>query len=436
MDIHTQPDNIDQHQFEMPGEGQLAAREQSSAEGSASPADLDGQLPTASEEDAIQKSFWMQWYIALRSVFPIYLATHLAFFAITCLSVLFTLRDFSWQALPIRTLWNSWNHWDTTIYSTIAKYGYTNRARTAFFPLYSLLVRGLMYVHNNPLIDGLIISNLAGLGIFVILYRLVSRDFNAEQAERAVLYLALFPTAFYLASGYNESLSIFLVVLSFYQLRHGHWWWAGLFGFFASLTRSTGVLLVIPFYYEYLSQGQFKPKALHWNALAGMLIPAGLILFAAWCYMRYHDPLAFSHAEANWQRHLAFPGYSILHSMKDIAISSGFLSFQALRNMTDLLPDLLILLFIILSFVGPWRLPRVYGIYALVLYAFLQSFPKGGTGLFPLESVGRYMLEVFPAFIVMAAVGKYKSFHLSYLMVSGAILFFLLTQFLTGHWVL
>jgi Gpi18-like mannosyltransferase len=286
------------------------------------------------------------------------------------------------------------------------------------------------------LIAGLVISNLAGLGIFVVLYRLVSEDFNAERAERTVLYLALFPTAFYLASGYNEALFIFLVVLSFYQLRHRNWWWAGLFGLLASLTRSTGVLLVIPFYYEYLRRGQCKLKAIRWNVLAGVLIPGGVVLFAAWCYVRYQDPLAFLHAEAAWNRYLAFPGYGIMLSIRNIATSAGLLSFQALRNMTDLLPSLLILLFIVLAFVGPWQLPLVYGIYALVLYAFVQSFPKGGTGLFPLESIGRYMLEAFPAFIVMAAAGKCKTFHMSYLMVSGAMLFFLLTQFLTGHWVL
>jgi hypothetical protein len=78
----------------------------------------------------------------------------------------------------------------------------------------------------------------------------------------------------------------------------------------------------------------------------------------------------------------------------------------------------------------------VYGFYAGILYIFLQLFPNSGTGLFPLESVGRFMLELFPAFIVMAAVGKNKTFHASYLMVSAAVLFFLLTQFLIGRWVL
>lgn len=432
MDTDIQSNRIDRQQHEM-------AHQQAKEIGHADV--VDTALPeTAHEEVGSGENSWRQWYSALKQVFPIYLATHLAFFVITCLSTLFILKDFSWQALPAPTFWNSWYRFDTTIFTTIARDGYTSFSRLAFFPLYPLLERGLMYLtHDHAFLAGLLISNLAGLGLFIILYRLASEDFNVQQAERTVLYLALFPTAFYFASGYNESLFIFLTILTFYQLRHGHCWWAGLAGFLASLTRSVGILLLIPFYYEYLRQHQFQLKALRPDVLVGALIPCGLALFSAWCYIQYHDPLGFSHAQAAWNRYLAFPGYDIILSIQDIQKSMGLLSFQALRNLTDLLPDLFILLFIVLSFVGPWRLPRqlwVYNIYAVVLYIFLQLFPNGGTGLFPLESVGRFMLEVFPAFIVMAAVGKSKTFHLSYLMVSGAMLFFLLTQFLTGHWVL
>ena len=397
-------------------------------------------VSTKAQEPMIAGSSWMGWFDALKQVFPIYLGTHLAFFVISCLAVLFTIKDFSGQVLPLNTIWQSWDRFDTTLFATMARYGYTNISRTALFPLYSLLERALMpLTHGNPFLAGLVISNLAGLGIFIVLYRLVMEDFNAEQAGRTVLYLALFPTAFYFASGYNESLFIFISICVFYQLRRGHWWLAGLFGLLASLTRSVGILLFVPFCYEYLRQHEFQLKRIRLDVLAGMLIPFGLALFAAWCYHQYHDPLAFSHAQKFWNRYLAFPGFGILRSMYVIERSGGLLSFNALRNMTDLLPDLFILLFILLSLVGPWRMPRrlwVYGIYAFVLYVFLQLFPNGGTNLFPLESVGRFMLEVFPAFIIMAAAGKNKTFHMSYLMVSGAILFFLLTQFLTGHWVL
>ncbi|MHB8596791.1 MAG: mannosyltransferase family protein [Ktedonobacteraceae bacterium] len=441
MDTNVQPNNVDEHQYISSLTQETPARPTSAG---SSPADIIiPHIPLPNDIFAGQsgrRTRWTHWYTALKNVVPVYIATHLAFFVISCLSVLFVLKDFSWQALPTYTLWHSWNRWDSGIFTTIAKYGYTNYDRTAFFPLYPMLERALMYVtHNDPFIAGLVISDLAGLGIFVVLYRLVKDDFSAELAERTVLYLAIFPTAFYLASGYNESLFIFLSLMSFYQLRRGHWWLAGIFGLLASLTRSAGLLMLIPFCYEYLRQHTFQWKAIRWDVLAGTLIPAGIALFGVWCFIQYHDFLAFSHAQVAWNRSLAFPGYGILISIQDIQKSQGFLSFQSLRNLTDLAPDLFILLFILLGFVGPWRFPRQmwgYGLYASILYIFLQLFPNGGTGLFPLESVGRFMLEIFPAFIVLAAIGKYKTFHMSYLMVSAAVLFFLLTQFLTGHWVL
>lgn len=443
MDTNTHASGTEtqQHDPSTSDEHTLSVSKQPAVETDRTSSFADAPLvPLETNVQTIAGSSWIGWFDALKQVFPVYLGTHLAFFVISCLAVLFTIKDFSGQVLPLNTIWQAWDHFDTTLFVTIARYGYTNISRTALFPLYPLLERALMpLTHGNPFLAGLVISNLAGLGIFIVLYRLVTEDFNAEQARQTVLYLALFPTAFYFASGYNESLFIFFSICIFYQLRRGHWWLAGLFGLLASLTRSAGILLFVPFYYEYLRQHAFQLKRIRLNVLAGMLIPFGLALFAAWCYHQYHDPLAFSHAQKFWNRYMAFPGFGILRSIHVIQKSGGFLNFQTLRNMTDLLPDLFILLFILLGFVGPWRLPRrlwVYGIYAFVLYVFLQLFPNGGTNLFPLESVGRFMLEVFPAFIIMAAVGKNKTFHMSYLMVSGAMLFFLLTQFLTGHWVL
>jgi len=118
-------------------------------------------------------------------------------------------------------------------------------------------------------------------------------------------------------------------------------------------------------------------------------------------------------------------------------MSKGLLNFQSLRNFTDLLPDLFVLLLLLLGFVGPWRFGRAYWsypIYGISLYLFLQLFPADG--LFPLQSTSRYMLELFPAFIVLAAIGKYRVINLNYIMISSAMLFFLLTQFLTGHWII
>jgi len=397
--------------------------------------------PAGSKHD-LAKGARAKWFNAFKNVLPIYISIHLAFFVITCLAVLFIIPDFSWKALPIDTLWQSWYRWDSVHFSYLATHGYTDWWRTAFFPLFPLLERYLAVVAGDPFIAGLIISNVAGLGMLVVLYRLVEEDFDSERAYRTALYLSVFPTAFFFAAAYTESLFLLFALLGFYYMRQGNWWLAGACGFFATLTRSTGLLLLVPFCYEYLRQHQFKLRTLRFDVFGGALIVAGLGLFMLYCYHRFHSFFPFSKAEHfMWSRDPQSPWFLIKNVIAGIAQSNGFLSFHALRNIIDASQILLILALIILSVVGPWRFPRnrwVYAIYGIVLFVVLQINPVKVNpirGPFPLQSFPRYMLEVFPAFIVLAALGKYRTVHLSYVMVSGVVLFVLLSLFLTGHWV-
>ena len=270
---------------------------------------------------AALKATSLEWYRAFRSIFPVYIGVHLAFLVISCLAPLFVTHDFEWSSLPIYTLWNSWHHWDTGHYLIIATRGYDVYYRTAFFPLYPLLERvGMVFTHNNPFTAGLLISNIAGLLMLMVLYRLVKEDFDQERAFRTVLYLSVFPTAFFFASAYNESLFLCLSLLSFYEMRHGRWWLAGLFGFLAGLTRPVALFLLIPFCYEYLLQHQFRLKAIRFDIVSGALIPASIGLFALYCYYLFNDPLAFSHAQTYWNHVLHVPWYAMLQ------ISMGYSS--------------------------------------------------------------------------------------------------------------
>lgn len=382
---------------------------------------------------------WRRWLDAFTHILPLYVAIHMACFVITSLAVLFTIQDFSVPPRPIYVLWQSWYRWDTGYYVGIAQHGYDMFMKTAFFPLYSIFIWGFMLFIHNSLIAGFVVSSLADLGVLIVLYRLVAEDFDTERAERAVLYLSLFPTAFFLLAAYNESAFLCMSLLSFYFLRHGRWWLAGLLGLLAGLTRSAGLLLALPFCYEYLYQRQFKLSKLRFDVLAVLLIPLGVALYSLYCYYRFHDFLAFSHAQATWFRYFDWPWVGFAVSFKAIRSSTGLFSFQSLRNLTDLLPDLFILALIVLSFIGPLRLPKrlwAYGIYAAGLYLFFTLLPMGGTGLFPLQSTSRFMLEIFPAFVILSGVRKDSIIGLGYLLVAGAALYFLLTQFLTGHWVL
>ena len=390
----------------------------------------------AQQEKKTARSAWPAWFNAFKQVLPIYISLHLAFLILTYLSALFIIGNFSPRTLRISTLWLAWFRWDSGHFTAIASNGYDAAWRTAFFPLFPLLQRGVAFLTHDPFIAGLIISNLAGLGMLVVLYRLVQEDFDAERAFRTVLYLSVFPTAFFFVAAYNESLFLLLTLLSFYHMRRGNWWLAGLFGLLASLTRSAGIVLFLPFCYEYLRQHQFSIKKVRFTAVSSLAIPAGLAIFALYCYDKFHDPLSFSHAQVAWDRQLHTPWSGFINSFR-VMFNRHVLSFDSIHNTIDLSACLFILALVVLCFFGPWKFPRaywVYGLYAALIYIFLLLFPANGSA--PLQSYSRFMLEVFPAFIVLAAIGKKQWFNLYYLVLSVSILSFMVLQFVTGRWII
>lgn len=399
------------------------------------------------------RAFWQNWAPAFKAILPIYIVIHLGIFLINCLAFLFVIPDSSAQILPISTLWQQWHYWDTAFYISIAQHGYTKLLQMAFFPLYPLLERGATTITQNPLLAGLLVSNLAELVMFTALYRLVEEDFGGKRAYFSVLYLAIFPSAFFFSAAFTESLFLSLAILSFYNIRRGRWWFAALFGALASLTRPDGMYLLVPFCYEYLRrtwQQQEEPrlsifargqiarlfKGIRFTALIGIFIPTGILLFMGYGYLQFHDPLAFVHAHAYWNRSLHFPGWGMLKALL-VIVHHRFVSFLAMRSAIDLGTDLFILGLILSMFVGPWRLPKTlwsYALYAAIVYLYFQLFPRAD-GLLPLESMSRFLLEIFPAFIMLSRINKRPTLNMCYCVVSGTLFFFLLTQFLTGHWV-
>ncbi len=273
--------------------------------------------------------------------------------------------------------------------------------------------------------------------MLVVFYQLVKEDFDEVRANRTVLYFALFPSAFFFMAGYTETTFLSLVLLSFYQMRHGRWWWAGLFGFLAALTRNTGIFLIIPFCYEYLRQRQFCLKTVRFDGVSALLIPAGLAAFLLYCAERFGDPFAFQHAEATWHHVLIAPWSGLMWVLHAMMGAPGLLSFALQRNAIELGSTLFIFVLLLLSLVGPWRFPRTYLAYILfaaMVWLLPLLSPVGPPGgIFPYQSLTRYMLEVFPAFIVLASLGKYRMVHYTYLTIAGALFFFLLTQFLLGY---
>jgi hypothetical protein len=205
-----------------------------------------------------------------------------------------------------RPLLDIWGVADTEWYVDIAKNGYTattimqGQANYNFFPLYPMLMRALGRLVGDPFLAGVLVSNAALALACVVLYRLVRLDEDDELAVRSAKYLLLFPTSFVFSGVLSESLYLLLLVGGIYAARQRRWPAAGMLGGLLSLTRSAGVLVVLPMAYEYYLAVRTGAGARARDALCLLLIPCGAVLFAAYQYHLTGDPLAYLHVEASW----------------------------------------------------------------------------------------------------------------------------------------
>ncbi len=338
----------------------------------------------------------------------------------------------------------SWYHWDAAHFVSISARGYADRANTAFFPLWPLLqnIAGLLLGGAYPdsyYIAGLLLSNLCFYIVLVLLYELIAADFDACTARRALFYLSFAPYALFFFAGYTESLFLLLCVATFLVLRRGgarDWWFAGLLGFLASLTRSSGVALAIPYLVLYFQRFWVPTQRLQFslreklNALAPIvLIPAGVVAYLVYLYFAKGDPFIFGAVEKYyWHRHFSLPWATLSLIWRAFFSVTSSVHFwgESVAFVFTLIPLL------ILGF-GWRRIPLHYALFSLVLAALSLSFPIETDS--PLLSQPRYLLMLFPVAVIAALWGENRRFHRVYLPLSAGCFLTFTILFVCGQWV-
>jgi hypothetical protein len=329
-------------------------------------------------------------------------------------------------------LWLMWNRFDAGFYVGIARSGYWSAATLQrssnwiFLPLYPLLIYPLGHFLGSSTatfdISGIIVANLSGLVAVTYLYLLVRREFHAQIAARAVVYLVVFPTSFYLSAVYPESLFLACALACIYYAREKRWWLAGICGALASLARIQGFLLAVPVAWEYwqalseryaplpdMSMLTLQQKSAAWlhSRLIGpwraarawsnwlhlgaiLLIPGGLVPFFIYSKIKTGDALATLHNHSTgWGRHFEFPWKLVISSLAHPQAPNALnWNFWLLNIVT------------IIAFLGftLWslrRLPIVYTLYTLCMVVMPLSTAS-------INSISRYYLVIFPAFILLA----------------------------------
>jgi len=328
---------------------------------------------------------------------------------------------------PLSIIMRQFDHWDSPHYIDIAKNWYVNegdqRNFIVFFPLYPLLIRLTTFSFEYINLSALIVSNVSSILAAVYLFKLAKLDFNDDVAKRSVLYLSVFPTAYFLSAIYTEGLFFALVIASVYYARVKKWPLAGFLSLLAALTRLAGLVLLPTLIVEYFHQKGWRLKKVDANlfwpclALAGFLIYLGInyqvtgnfftfmeIQRTHWS--QYFDPLQGLSWAWSWAITAAFP--------ENITIGIAPIIFAVFG-----------LLVVVTGFLLRFRLS--YNVQMLLTWG-LSVFISWWI------SVPRYVMAMFPMFILFAFLARNRTVNYVIMVVFTAALCFFTVLFAKGAW--
>lgn len=333
----------------------------------------------------------------------------------------------SGPATPLSIVMDMFNKWDTPHYIDIAKNWYVNTGDQAnfivFFPLYPILIRLFTYDFSYATLSALIISNFCSLIAFFYLYKLTKLEFNDSVALKAVLFLSVFPTAYFLSAPYTEGLFFALVIASIYYARIGKWQLAGLISLFAALTRLAGLLLFIVLFIEYFHQKGWKPRKIDLRILWIFLALAGFLIYLGINYQVTGSPFTFLRVEAtHW--------FNRIDPKNGLTTAYGWAKNASYPdNITIGIAPLAFAVFGLLMIgVSLWR--RLRPVY--IVYMFLSWALAVSTSWW--ISVPRYIMAMFPMFILLGLLTKRKAVNIAIAITSTALLCYFTVFFARGWW--
>lgn len=345
-------------------------------------------------------------------------------------------------------LFDIWARWDSVWYLHIAEHGYSSYDfSTAFFPLYPLLIAVVKPLFaGNGVLAGIFISLACCMAAFYFLYRLVELDHDREVARRAVFYLAIFPTSFFFQSVYSESLFLAMTIGCLLAARRKDYMLAGLAGALATLTRSAGLMLLIPLFIMYMEERDWNYRRLDREAFNLLLVPVGLGVWMLFLGVRFGDPWLFTEAQSYWLREFTGPIeglwqglMSALGGLETLFTSTDDLFWPVVDRDERLWAAYNIInfgftvTFLGLAIAAFRRLPLAYAAYALAVVLFPLSY---ASAFVPLFSMPRFVLTAFPIFILLAIWGhRNRWLDMTITVFSLTLLGFFTAKFVVWTWV-
>lgn len=318
-----------------------------------------------------------------------------------------------------------WVRWDAGWYEQIAAreytYSATEQSAAAYFPLYPLVMRGVMSLFGLDVFRaGIAVTWASGATATVVFHRW-ARTLKPEAAGLATWLLLLWPFAFFLFGAvYSDALFLLCVTGAFASLERGRVGWATLLGALATATRPIAPAVVLGLAVRHLEKKRAAGEPWRARDFVPLLSGLGLAAYMGFLWWRFGDPLGFMTTQVGWSQ-LSGPASWLKYGALS-KLPAGSVAFAALHAV----------LAAFALWLG-WRARRSLGVgYATYVLAAV------GIPLFSSRDfigLGRYAIAGFPVFLELALLLESRPrWRWAWLLTSGGLLGWLTTRWAMGFY--
>ena len=153
------------------------------------------------------------------------------------------------------------SNWDTGNYVGIAVNWYPTSLSPlwAFFPLYPATIRVVSLFDTRPLLSAFLISTGCGVVSVAMFQNLVEMYMPKSRGFVTTILYFLFPPVLVFSSvSYSEELFLMFTLLTWILHKKSMNGWASLSACLCTLTRVTGILIILPILFDNLRMKQFR----------------------------------------------------------------------------------------------------------------------------------------------------------------------------------
>ncbi len=259
-------------------------------------------------------------------------------------------------------------------------------------------------IFTPTLFAALLVSTLATVAAFALLYIMVQDTWDEKTARMTLLYLAIFPSAFFLMAAYTESLFLAFSLGCLYAYRKSKWGMAAVLGAAAVLTRLQGIILVMPMGWVVLNN-LLHERHQSFGRIIRQVFPAAvtflaMVAFFFFVHYGFGADWPWQTEHIAWYQQIAWPWVGLIRNLTSLTCCPIATPVPPITRIYDII---LVCTSITLLILARKQMPAYFMVYAsgLILVDLMKVNDQN-----LMISVTRFLIVVFPIMVAAALVLK------------------------------